>query len=187
MAVQIDLQNYRSLMSDRVDPDTYTVQIEDIDPNDKTREGKPQMLVTLRILGGDHAGAELVERLPLDPNSKAMFRTVGFLSAMGVPTPRKRIRFDEQKLVGRKLMVDVGDNEYNGRTSSQVQAWMRIAKQREETDLEEDASSDAPEPEESPAEPVAEEAAEKPKAKAKAAAEDTVDDSDIDLDDIDLG
>lgn len=181
MAVELDLKSYKSMMSDRVTPGTYTVEITSIDPNDRTREGKPQMLVNLLTLDGEDAGSELVERLPLDPSSKAMFRTVGFLSAMGVPTPRKKIRFDEQRLIGRKLQVEVADNEFGGRTTSQVQSWIRIARtESTEGDLDdlENAAEAALANEEAPTAPSVEAAEEAPAQ--------TPDSADLDLDNLDL-
>lgn len=172
MATELDLRAYKSMMSDRVTPGTYLAQVEDVDASDLNREKKPQMRVELRLLDNGAEGQTLIERLTLDPSSGAMFRTVGFLSALGIPTPRKKIKFDENRLVGRKLMVEVADNEWNGRVTSQVGAWLKLNAAATDLDIDDDLDDAADEPFAPPAAPAAPAAAD--------------DDEAIDLDELDI-
>ena len=111
-----------------------------------------------------------------------MFRVVGFLQALGIKTPKKRLSLDISKFVGRSLEITVRDGDpYNGRVKSEVSGYARItekAAKASEADID-----DVEEPE---AEAPAEEAKPAP-AQAAAAAEESDDDSqgEVDLDDLD--
>lgn len=185
--IQIDLKNYRSIMSDRVEPGRYKAMIEEIDATSKTRDGAPQMMVYARITEGPFKDSVMVERLPLDPTSKAMFRTVGFLTGMGVPTPRRKIAFDESRIVGRRVYIEIVDNEYNGRTTSQVDSWQRVVSKVNDEPVDEleestEGIDEAPAPKATPkAAPVVE-----PEEDEEESAPETNDALGVDLDDIDL-
>ena len=134
--IMLDLSNYKSAFGDYVDPGKYMVQVTDVEQN-TSRKGDPQLQVHYTIMDGDFKGQQLVERYPLDPNSKALFRTVNFLNGIGIPTPKKRFNFDTKTLLGRKVLAKVEDNEWQGNVSSQISAFTRVrSTAKDEPDLE---------------------------------------------------
>lgn len=142
----IDLSGYRDRVGDRVEPGTYTATVEDVEvdqtskPDPKT--GKPSVMINiwLRIKGGEFDGAVIIERLV--QRDTTLFRTVGFLQALGIPTPKKRFKLDLSKTVGKQLSIDVDDGQpYQGRVKSEVRGFNRLTKktngsEKESADLD---------------------------------------------------
>ena len=59
---------------------------------------------------------------------KSLFRVVGFLQAIGIKTPRTRLRVPLEALKGKTLDVDVVDGEpYMKRIKSEVTSYMRVS------------------------------------------------------------
>lgn len=126
MSVVIDLSSYKDRVGSRVTPGEYLVVVDDTE-QDTSRAGNPMINVWLRVIGGDHDGATITDRLTI--TEKALFRVVGFLNAIGIPTPRKRIQVQPQKWIGRRLVVTVDDGEpYNGRVKSEVRDYSKAKK-----------------------------------------------------------
>lgn len=121
--VQIDLSNYRDRVGTRVPEGTYTVLVEDADL-DKSSNGNPMITLWLVVQNEEYAGATVVDRLTI--TEKALFRVVGFMSAIGMPTPKKKFSIDVKRFIGKTLDIEVGDGEpYNGRVKSEVRGYMR--------------------------------------------------------------
>lgn len=127
----IDLSNYKDRVGARVPAGSYRVQVEDVEAT--TSQAKnPMINVWFRIIGGDYDGQTIVDRLTL--SEKALFRVVGFMQAIGLPTPKKRVKLNIQGFVGKILEIDVEDGEpYNGRIKSEVRGYRRAAKNGGET------------------------------------------------------
>jgi hypothetical protein len=120
----VDLTNYKDRVGSRVDPGRYVVTVTDAEL-DESKQGNQMINLWLQIQGGEFAGQGLVDRLVL--TEKSLFRVVGFLQALGFPTPNKRIKINTAKFVGRSLAVEVDDGEpYNGRTKSEVRGYARL-------------------------------------------------------------
>lgn len=185
----IDLTNYKDRVGNRVVPGRYTVVVEDAE-SDTAKSGNPMVNLWLRVQGGEFDGATIVDRLVL--TEKSLFRVVGFLQAIGVPTPRKRMKMNVRGFIGRTLDIDVEDGDpYNGRVKSEVRGYMRATgagKAAEAADLDDLPGEDDMSAFDGSAE--AEAAASQSEASAKAeeapaAAE--ADTDEVDLDEIDLG
>ena len=180
----IDLSEYKDRMGNRVLPGNYRVVVEDAEP-DQSKAGNPMVNLWFRVIGGDFDGATLVDRLVM--TEKSLFRVVGFMQAIGMPTPRKRLKINIQAFIGKSLMVEVDDGEpYNGRVRSEVRGYMRVSG----ADKAEQAGDDLDDLME--AEPVKPEAAKEaalPKSTPVESIEvdDTVDIDDLDLESLDLG
>lgn len=142
----IDLSNYRDRVGTRVPEGRYTVLVEDADL-DKSNNGNQMIILWLSVLDEEFAGATVVDRLTI--TEKALFRVVGFMQAIGLPTPKKRFSIDVKRFIGKTLDIDVADGEpYNGRVKSEVRGYMRSEKaaKKPEVDLEDLAGSVAEEP-----------------------------------------
>ena len=191
----VDLTNYKDRVGNRVVPGRYTVVVEDAE-NDTAKSGNPMVNLWLRVQGGEFDGATIVDRLVI--TDKSLFRVVGFMQAIGLPTPKKRLKMNVRGFIGRTLDIDVEDGEpYNGRVKSEVRGYMRAvgagaAAEAATTDLDDldtdsEVASAAPEASEA-AEPVAEAAPAEKKEEATVPAAAASDDSDeVNLDEIDLG
>lgn len=123
----IDLSNYKDRVGSRVAPNRYRVVVEDVEV-DQSKAGNPMINLWFRIVGGEFDGQTLVDRLTL--TEKALFRVVGFMQALGFPTPKQKLQINPQKFVGQILDVDVEDGEpYNGRVKSEVRGYIRVPKE----------------------------------------------------------
>ena len=132
----VDLTNYKDRVGSRVTPGTYRVQVEDVE-SVMAASGNPMINLFLRVVGGEFDGQTLMDRLVQTPNS--MFRTVGFMQAIGLPTPRKRLKINVRQFIGRVLDVAVEDGEpYLGRVKSEVRGYTKVvgAKQPADDDLD---------------------------------------------------
>lgn len=127
----IDLTNFKDRIGSRIDPGTYRVAVEDVEMS-TSNAGNPMIVLYFRVQDGEHEGATLVDRLA--QTEKALFKTVNFMQAMGLPTPRKKIRLDLNKLVGRQLSVEVDDSEpYRGNVRSEVRGYLKLRRAGEES------------------------------------------------------
>lgn len=151
----LDLSNYKDRVGARVEPGRYRVVVDDAEM-DKSKAGNPMVNVWLRIVGGEFNGSTLTDRLTL--TDKALFRVVGFMQAIGLPTPKKRLQVSTGQFIGKTLDVDVEDGDpYNGRIKSEVRGYIRITGQQavadEPADLDDVAApalavvADEPDPE----------------------------------------
>jgi len=131
--VTIDLSNFKDRVGQRIQPGRYRVVVDDVE-QDTAKSGNQMINLWLRVVEGEFSGSVLIDRLVLHQNS--LFRVVGFLQAIGVPTPKKKLRMNIQAFLGKVLEVEVDDGEpYNGRVKSEVRAYYRITS-AEATDLD---------------------------------------------------
>ena len=122
----IDLSNYKDRVGARVAPGRYRVQVEDAESAESAAKN-PMVNLWFRIVGGDFDGQTIVDRLVL--TERSLFRVVGFMQALGLPTPKKRLKLNLNQFVGRTLEIDVEDGEpYNGRVKSEVRGYIKVAK-----------------------------------------------------------
>lgn len=128
----VDLTNYRDKVGQRVTPGRYRVLV-DFAEMDKSKNNNEMVNLWFRVVGGEFDGAQIVDRLVLTENS--LFRVVGFMQAIGLPTPKKRLMLNLRQFIGKALDVDVEDGDpYNGRVKSEVRGYMAIPKS-EQADL----------------------------------------------------
>lgn len=146
--VIIDLQNYKDTSGGRVEPGEYVVTVEDTEVTE-SKAGNPMIVLFLRVTGGEYDGITLIDRLP--QTSKALFRTVAFMQALGLPTPKKRFKINTGKFLNKRVLVTVDDGEpYQGRVKSEVRGYSRMTSGRDavadadEADLDEEDVSEEP-------------------------------------------
>lgn len=121
----IDLSNYKDRLGSRVKPDRYRVVVEDAEAAESAAKN-PMVNLWFKIIGGEFDGMTVTDRLVL--TEKSLFRVVGFMQAISLPTPKQKIRINPRQFVGKTLEIDVEDGEpYNGRVRSEVRAYYKIA------------------------------------------------------------
>lgn len=188
--VTIDATNFKG-DGDRIPEGRYRVAVETVEL-DKSKAGNPMINVWFRVVGGEFDGSTLKDRLVL--TEKSLFRVVGFLNALGIQVPKKKVNVDFHKTLGKQMEVDVADGEpYNGRVKSEVRGYLRLAKSSAATtpDTSDDvADLDDVDEAEALATTTPEEHApdveREPAKKAEPVAAAAVADDEIDLDELDL-
>jgi hypothetical protein len=124
----VDLSGYKDRVGQRVAPGRYRMIVDDAEV-DSTKDGKAMINVFLRCVGGEFDGATVVDRL-LPEHERALFRVVNFMQAMGLPTPKKNVRFKLRQVIGRQVDVDLEDGDpYNGKVRSEVRGYMKVERQ----------------------------------------------------------
>lgn len=188
----IDLSNYKDSGNVRIPEGRYRAIVDDVDL-DKSRAGNTMIKVWMRVLGGEHDGAIILDRLTL--TDKAMFRVVGFMQGIGIKTPKKKLQINLGTFLNRQVDIEVVDGEpYNGRIRSEIAQYIRVAQPKAEESSEDDLDAlEADVENEAPAaKPAkashAEEAAEDSDENPWDAGEDSdsVDVDDLSIDDLDL-
>lgn len=142
--VTIDLQNYKDRLGSHIPEGRYRVVVDDAEL-DEARSGNKMINLWFRVLEGESEGATIIDRLVQAPNS--LFRTVGFMQAIGLPTPKKRLQINLRQFIGKVLEVDVSDGDpYQGRVKSEVRGYIRVASKatEEAEDLPEDEDEEQP-------------------------------------------
>lgn len=148
----IDLSNYKDSGNVRIPEGRYRAIVDDVDL-DKSRAGNTMIKVWMRVLGGEHDGAVILDRLTL--TDKAMFRVVGFMQGIGIKTPKKKLQINLGTFLNRQVDIEVVDGEpYNGRIRSEIAQYIRIAQPKAEEAPEDDLDAlEADAEDEAPAKP----------------------------------
>ena len=121
----LDLTNYRDTQGARVEPGDYEVVVEHAELG-KSKAGNQMVTLSYRIIGTEFDGLTLVDRLTL--SDKALFRVVGFMQAIGMPTPKKKFKLNTARFLNKRLAVTVDDGDpYNGSVKSEVRGYMRAS------------------------------------------------------------
>ena len=132
----IDLSNYKDSGNVRIPEGRYRAIVDDVDL-DKSRAGNTMIKVWMRVLGGEHDGAVILDRLTL--TDKAMFRVVGFMQGIGIKTPKKKLQINLGTFLNRQADIEVVDGEpYNGRIRSEIAQYIRVAQPKAEESSEDD-------------------------------------------------
>lgn len=150
--IVIDLSNYKDSGNVRIPEGRYRATVDDVDL-DKSRAGNTMIKVWMRVLGGEHDGAIILDRLTL--TDKAMFRVVGFMQGIGIKTPKKKLQINLKTFLKRQADIEVVDGEpYNGRIRSEIAQYIRIAQPKAEEAPEDDLDAlEAATEDEAPAKP----------------------------------
>lgn len=183
MAMTFDFTNYKDTSTAHVAPGTYHAEVSDFEET-TSKAGNAMFVVYLEIIGGPHAGQQIIDRLP--QTEKAMFRSAAFLQALGVKIAKKKIALNPKSLIGRPVDIVVEDGEpYNGRVKSEVREYLRATKPAESKPAAADPMADDAENEiDEPATAAAESARPELDATVEDAVELDVDA--LDIDDLDL-
>ena len=154
--VTIDLTNYRDNRGGRVPEGRWRVRVHSTE-NGISNKKNPMITVWLEIVGrwvngrvvspGAFEGVTIIDRMAL--TEKAMFKVVGFMQAVGLAVPHRKLRVDISTWVNKVLDIDVMDDMYEGTTKSKPTGYMIIedmeqAYGAEDVDAEEDEDEEDP-------------------------------------------
>lgn len=120
----LDLTSFVPNRGSYLPPDTYQLVVEDLDMF-TSAAGNPSWKVLSSVVGGEHDGEVVSDFLALTP--KALWRVVAFLSALGIPTPKKRLEIPKAMMVGRRFVVSIEDDTYKGAVQSKITSYSPVA------------------------------------------------------------
>lgn len=81
-----------------------------------SKAGNPQVTYTVQDV--DRPSATYRYNCPLAEN--ALFKLRNILVAAGVAVPKKKIKVDPERIVGREIGMSLDDHEYEGKMSSEI-------------------------------------------------------------------
>lgn len=124
--VRFDLSEYTDFGS-YIDPGRYSAKITNVEERTSEKSGNTYLLIRLVISEGQFAGHSIIDRVMT--SGKAIFRAVNLLNALGVDLSEKiaakaSVNFDTSAFIGKAVRVEVEDNEYDGKTRSQVKTYL---------------------------------------------------------------
>lgn len=126
----LDLSGYRPMVSDTVPDGRYLAMVEDYDFS-KSKSGNDMFTIWVRIVTGPYAGNVIIDRLVTQ--GKGLFKIVGFMNGLGLPTPKRRLSVNPEQWKNRKVYIDTGMSEpYRGRpATSQIEGYTRYVSEDE--------------------------------------------------------
>jgi hypothetical protein len=83
-----------------------------------SKADNPMWIWTFVVVSGDHEGTELKTWTALTP--AAMWKLSEVLEALGFEAKDGRAKFKKEEAIGREVMAEVVDSEYQGRTNSSI-------------------------------------------------------------------
>ena len=87
-----------------------------------SQQGNPMLRLALEVEDGEHRGRWLWDNLVLV--ERAMWKLVLVVEAItGRPCPPGGITLEPGFLVGRRVVVEVGEKEWNGERRNEIRAW----------------------------------------------------------------
>ena len=89
-----------------------------------TLAGDAKLSAKFEITSGNSKGCTVYENFVLTP--KALWKLKSFLDCVGVKADGKQV-LDAEKLVGKSCIIEIADNEYNGKISSKIQAYKKLS------------------------------------------------------------
>lgn len=174
----------------------YLARITRVEDSPSKKDGEAQWLFTLVPEG--HKSAAFPYYCKLVENQ--LWKLRNLIQAAGIAVPKKKIKLDPEKLVGKLVGITLEDDEYDGKEQSVIAAIFEAsevtdsslpAEPDEDDDDEEEVAppprkkaAPAPEPEDDDEDDDEDEAPAPPKAKKKAAPVEDDDLDELDLDDL---
>jgi len=102
-----------------VEPGEYGVKVIGCEKG-MSKAGKPMITWEVALLDGPRPGMQLKTWTVLTP--EAMWKVADFFEALGVGKRGDKLTIDPTKIIGRRAIAVVQDDEYNGKTVSRLQS-----------------------------------------------------------------
>jgi len=106
-----------------IGPGTYETTITDATEGASSK-GTPCIQLDLEIMQGDYKGRGLKDWVYV--TDRAMWRVKQLLSAAQFPFPEGEFDFDPSTLIGRKVIVEVTHEVYNGDVKTRVADYRQV-------------------------------------------------------------
>jgi hypothetical protein len=145
----------------------YAAKIVKVEDGESKKDGSFQYIFTIKL--GKFSQNSYPYYCKLQENQLWKLRNIAV--AAGLNVPKKRMKFDPNKVVNKSIGVTMEDDEYDGKIKSVISAVFPISELADGAEVEDDAEGDFDEGEDTPVVAVAvddeDEVEEKPKAKKK--------------------
>ena len=159
--------------TDYVKPGTYRLEVVEVSKaGNMSKTGKLMPVISFKVSGsGTEAGKRLMDNFVIqaagDEVPYGLQRLLAFFESAGLSVPRKEVKLDLDRLIGKVCVAEVYDEEYNNRPQSRIGSYLvpTTDAEAEEEEDEEEEEEEAPPP--AKKKPAA--AAKKPVAKKKPA------------------
>jgi hypothetical protein len=122
---KVDLRNVKegnSFRTKRKPEGDYVAKIMKVE--DHVKEGKtPGWVFTVKIKGDEASSYPIYA----NPDEKQVWKLAKLFTAAGVKLPKKIVKIDPNKLVGKMVGVFLEDDEYNGKPKSSISDFMLVS------------------------------------------------------------
>lgn len=88
-----------------------------------SQNGNDMISVSFEVLAGESKGAKVYDNFPL--TEKALWKLKTFLITLGMKADGK-VLLDLSKLPGKTLIIDVTEEEYDGKTRAKIQSYKKL-------------------------------------------------------------
>jgi hypothetical protein len=109
----------------------------------ESQGGNDMLAATFEVVAGPSSGARVFDNFPL--TEKALWKLKMYLEAIGMKADGK-VAIDTDKMVGKKLIISVSHEEYQGQTRARIQGYKKMGEsskpKSEAKASEEDASNE---------------------------------------------
>lgn len=152
----------RKLKVDFTDVESYSkaeegehiAVLRELEETEAKESGNDMIVAKFEVIKGESKGAIVYDRYVLV--EKALFRFKNFLEAVGMKADGK-IQVDLDKLIGKKVIIDVKHEEYNGQERAKIDAYKALSAKaaqsakdaeddEDEDDIEDDEEEETPPP-----------------------------------------
>ena len=178
--LKVDFEGVESYV--RCEEGQHVAVIKEITEETAKESSNDMLVVKFEVIKGESKGAIVYNNFVLV--DKALWRLKQLLEAVGIKVPDGRMVIDLDKLEGKKLIIEVSHEEYNGQTRARLQECLPLnaGKKDEDEPEDEDVDDEDEEEEDEPAPKKGKKSppAKKPAAKSK---KKPVDDDDEDWED----
>lgn len=106
-----------------------------------TQSGDDMLKATFEVTQGDSKGARVFDNFTL--TEKALWKLKLFLTSIGVKSEGK-IAVDLDKLVGKTVNIEVGNEDYNGQTRAKILSYSAIAVAADDDEEEDEEEEEKP-------------------------------------------
>lgn len=137
--LKVDFTDVESFV--RCEEGKHVVRLMEIEETESSN-GNPMLAAKFEVVKGESTGAILYDNFVL--TDKALWKFKSYLSVVGVKADG-RVALDLDKLEGKRCLVEVGHEEYNGSTRARITDYKKLAadpKEVDEDDVDEDEDED---------------------------------------------
>lgn len=158
--LKVDFTDVESFV--RCEEGKHVVRLMEIEETESSN-GNPMLAAKFEVVKGESTGAILYDNFVL--TDKALWKFKSYLSVIGVKADG-RVALDLDKLEGKRCLVEVGHEEYNGSTRARITDYKKLQADPKEAD-EDEVDEDEEDDEEEEAPPKKKKPAKKEEKKSK--------------------
>ena len=145
-AIEVDFNGVESGGSRSIPDGTYLVEVKKITQEEGSDSGEPYLAWQFKVVEGKYKGATLFDNTSLQP--QALWKLKTLLECLGEEVPDSTMRLVLSDYIGRRVQVEVTNEEYNGKDRPRITGYLFEGGESEEDEEEEDEEEDEEDEEE---------------------------------------